>query len=141
MLIRLARHLVSDYTEPSLKAVPVDEPETVTSRLSRYLASLAERPSDRPEYASDAPSVERRASGTLGPSASTQSLFTYALSDLPETDSYRYIETVLESLGVLGQLGPALDVVSQRVAGEIHALVENTLDEVEERCVDFTERR
>jgi hypothetical protein len=36
---------------------------------------------------------------------------------------------------VLGKLGNALDIVTQRVAGEIHALVEVTLDEVEERSV------
>lgn len=53
----------------------------------------------------------------------------------PEADSYRYIEVLLESLGTMGRLGSALDVVSQRVAGEIHALVEATLDEVEERSV------
>lgn len=134
MLILLARHPVGVQAAPSLIVVPIDEQEPANSRLSRYLTSLAERPSDQPEYTTGASLAGRRASGTLGPSASNQSLSTYVLPDLPESDSYRYIETVLESLGVLGRLGPALDVVSQRVSGEIHALVENTLDEVEERC-------
>ncbi len=51
----------------------------------------------------------------------------------PEADSYAHMETVLEALAVLGRLGSALDTVAQRVPGEIHALVETTLDEVEER--------
>lgn len=54
-----------------------------------------------------------------------------------EADSYRYVEIILESLAVLGRLGSALEIVSQRVSGEIHTLVESTLDEVEERCVDW----
>lgn len=51
----------------------------------------------------------------------------------PEADSYTFIENLLEALFVLGKLSHALDIVTQRVAGEIHALVEVTLDEVEER--------
>jgi exocyst complex component 4 len=51
----------------------------------------------------------------------------------PEGDSFTYIETLLESLAVLGKLGSTLDVVAQRLQGEIYSLVECTLDEVEER--------
>lgn len=51
----------------------------------------------------------------------------------PETDSYIYIENLLEALAVLGRLGQALDTVAQRAPGEIFALVDGTLDEVEER--------
>lgn len=51
----------------------------------------------------------------------------------PEGDSFAYIETLLESLAVLGKLGSALDIVAQRLQGEIYSLVECTLDEVEER--------
>jgi len=52
----------------------------------------------------------------------------------PESDSFAYIETLLESLAVLGKLGSALDIVAQRLPGEIFALVETTLDEVAERA-------
>ena len=52
----------------------------------------------------------------------------------PEADSFAYMETLLESLAVLGKLGNALDVVSQRLPGEIFNLVETTLDEVGERA-------
>jgi exocyst complex component 4 len=52
----------------------------------------------------------------------------------PESDSFAYIETLLESLAVLGKLGSALDIVAQRLPGEIFTLVETTLDEVGERA-------
>lgn len=44
------------------------------------------------------------------------------------------METLLESLAVLGKLGNALDNISQRLPGEIFSLVETTLGEVEERA-------
>jgi len=52
----------------------------------------------------------------------------------PETDSFVYIETLLESLSVLGKLGGGLDIVAQRLPSEIFALVESTVDEVSERA-------
>ena len=52
----------------------------------------------------------------------------------PEADSFTYIETLLESLAVLGKLGHALDVVAQKISQEIFTLVETTLDEVAERA-------
>lgn len=55
----------------------------------------------------------------------------------PELDSFAYIEMLLEALAALGKLGYALDAVGQRIQGELFALVEATIDEVEERCVDF----
>jgi len=51
----------------------------------------------------------------------------------PEADSYMYMETLLEALATLGRLDSALETVAQRVPSEIHALVETTLDEVDER--------
>lgn len=53
----------------------------------------------------------------------------------PEFDSFSYIEMLIESLAALGKLGYALDAVGQRVQGEMFALVEATVEEVEERCV------
>lgn len=44
------------------------------------------------------------------------------------------METLLESLAVLGKLGSALDAVAQRLPQEMYALVESTLDEVFERA-------
>jgi exocyst complex component 4 len=51
----------------------------------------------------------------------------------PEADSFVYMESLLESLAVLGKLGSALDTIAQRLPGEIFSLVETTVDEVEER--------
>jgi len=44
------------------------------------------------------------------------------------------METLIESLAVLGKLGNALDTVAQRLPSEVFSLVETTLDEVEERA-------
>jgi exocyst complex component 4 len=52
----------------------------------------------------------------------------------PETDSFVYVETLLESLSVLGKLGGGLDIVAQRLPGEIFALIDATVDEVSERA-------
>jgi len=52
----------------------------------------------------------------------------------PESDSFSYIETVLESLAVLGKLGSALDIVAQRLSNEIYSLIDSTLDEVSDRA-------
>jgi exocyst complex component 4 len=51
----------------------------------------------------------------------------------PEADSFVYLETVLESLAVLGRLGATLDIVAQRLPIEIYSLIETTIDEVSER--------
>ncbi|GAA5916657.1 hypothetical protein JCM6882_001573 [Rhodosporidiobolus microsporus] len=51
----------------------------------------------------------------------------------PEVDSFAYVEMLLEALAALGKLGYALDAVGQRVQGEMFALVEGTVEEVEER--------
>lgn len=53
----------------------------------------------------------------------------------PEVDSFAYIEMLLEALAALGKLGYALDAVGQRIQGELFALVEATIEEVEERQV------
>lgn len=45
----------------------------------------------------------------------------------------------MESLAILGQLGTALDIVAQRLPVEIYALVENTIEEVNERA-EFNKR-
>lgn len=58
----------------------------------------------------------------------------------PESDSFMYMESLLESLAVLGKLGSALDSMAQRLPGEIFNLVETTLDEVEERA-EYGRRR
>ncbi|PLW42165.1 hypothetical protein PCANC_08604 [Puccinia coronata f. sp. avenae] len=51
----------------------------------------------------------------------------------PELDSFKYIESLIESFAVLGKLSLGLDTILQRVPVEVYALVETTLNEVDER--------
>ena len=72
-------------------------------------------------------------------SVASLSSLTSAAADIdkssnPESDSFGYLETLLESLSVLGKLGNALDSVSQRIPSEVYSLVETTVDEVYERA-------
>lgn len=50
------------------------------------------------------------------------------------------METLLESLAVLGKLGSTLDNIAQRLPGEVFNLVETTINEVEERA-EYTKRQ
>lgn len=72
-------------------------------------------------------------SGSGGMSSTTQKTPRSRGGRNPEVDSFAYIEMLMESLAALGKLGYALDAVGQRVQGEMFALVENTVEEVEER--------
>ncbi|KAJ7596856.1 exocyst complex component sec8 [Mycena floridula] len=126
--------------EPELKTpiLPQSSPSSPSfrpTRLSRFIHDLAMRPNDPPHDLND-------------PSGRNQSLLSQSTVTLhshpshqsrgevmnPESDSFAYLETVLESLAVLGRLGSALDNVAQRVSSELYALVETTLDEVSERA-------
>ncbi|OCF43069.1 exocyst complex component 4 [Kwoniella heveanensis CBS 569] len=122
-----------------------------SSRFSRYLNHLASKPSHDPMLdfteadlgttpAIPANSHSRVESNSIGQAGSHGSLASLISGSghqndggNPEADSYAYMETLLEALASMGKLGAALDMVAQRVPGEIHALVETTLDEVEER--------
>jgi exocyst complex component 4 len=119
------------------------------SRLLRYLQDLSLRPNDPPGDVDDGGSASGQGtSGTPlysnsgGPSAATSfsSLSNLATTGPnqnqrnPEADSFVYIETLLESLSVLGKLGGVLDIVAQRLPSEIFALVDSTVDEVSERA-------
>ena len=122
------------------------------SRLTRYLQDLALCPNDPPDDVEDskiggsgtgkALPTSPSYSNSGGPSAATSFLSLSNLANVPqnqnqrnpETDSFTYIETLLESLSVLGKLGGGLDIVAQRLSGEIFSLVDNTVDEVSERA-------
>ena len=124
------------------------------SKLQRYLNSLSLQPSSNPLL--DEP-IDDLGTGTGSVPAPTDSeadsydsfgsfsVPTMDASDRakggsgenPEIDSFVYIESLLESLAVLGKLGVGLDTVGQRVAAEVFALVESTVEEVEDRSVPF----
>lgn len=117
-----------------------------STRFSRYLSSLALKPNQDPMLELDTDVAEsevpvlshrRHGSQTIGQAGSSQSLASIAAAPAdnsnPEAESFSYMETLLEALAVLGRLGAGLDNLAQRVPGEIHALVESTIDEVEDR--------
>ncbi|KAF8560204.1 hypothetical protein OG21DRAFT_1480036 [Imleria badia] len=118
---------------------------TQGSRLSHYLHGLTTRPNDPPYDLDDAHtsasmqelsapiSASMSSSSNLGILAVSNTLLGHSNAN-PEADSFTYIETLLESLAVLGKLGSALDSVMQRLQGEIFSLIESTVDEVEERA-------
>ncbi|KII94197.1 hypothetical protein PLICRDRAFT_171865 [Plicaturopsis crispa FD-325 SS-3] len=122
-------------------------PNSKPGRLSRFLNDLALRPNDPPhdltESGFHSSSSHQALSSTAITSAPSMTSFNNAMvasaqapqnGRNPESDSFAYMETLLESLAVLGKLGNALDVVAQRLPGEIFSLVETTLDEVAERA-------
>lgn len=88
---------------------------------------LATRPNDSPADPNEKVSV-------TASRIDNQTSLDDARSANPESDSFSYLETLLESLAVLGKLGNALDVISQRLPTEIFSLVENTIEEVHERA-------
>lgn len=129
-------------------------------QLTQYLQSLRTRPTFDPNLASDIPestlmistkSVSALTGELSGGAASAAAAMDGGStgSDIsasrsggrygadfdqnPEADSFLYIEMLLESLSRLGKLGAALDIVSQRLAMEIHQLVDTTIDEVDAR--------
>ena len=105
------------------------------SKIFRYLNNLNLRPNESPYDVNDngfAQGIVPSSSNSIfGVSNSATSLLSTTVN--PEADSFVYMETLLESLAVLGKLGTALDTISQRLPGEIFALFETTADEVEER--------
>ena len=104
--------------------------------------NLELRPNEPPCDLNDTSHGRSSLNGTSGSSLNNSSTAAvYLSSNLnPEADSFAYMETLLESLAVLGKLGNALDNIAQRLPGEIFALVETTLDEVEERA-EYGRRR
>ncbi|OAX44421.1 hypothetical protein K503DRAFT_678876 [Rhizopogon vinicolor AM-OR11-026] len=143
---------LSAHPSPNSTTYPPQSPsppKSASSRLSRYLNSLALRPNDPPHDLSEisfhsSTSFQDRSSSSPPFPQSFSSNINLAglgtsvsqapqLDANPEADSFAYIETLLESFAVLGKLGSALDIVAQRLQGEIYSLVECTLDEVEER--------
>ncbi|KAF9231597.1 Sec8 exocyst complex component-specific domain-containing protein [Melanogaster broomeanus] len=120
------RYCIVYHPNLSLKTNPLNQ----TSRLSHYLTGLATRPNDPPHDLDDTnfqgSATVQEISTSLSVS-STSLQFSKANAN-PEADSFTYMETLLESLAVLGKLGSALDI------SEIFSLVESTVDEVAERA-------
>jgi exocyst complex component 4 len=111
-----------------------DSPSLKQSNIFRYLNNLNLRPNESPYDVNDngfAQGIIPLSGNSIFGVSSATSLLSTAVN--PEADSFVYMETLLESLAVLGKLGTALDAIVQRLPGEIFALFETTVGEVEER--------
>jgi exocyst complex component 4 len=132
---------------------PIEPPQQrLPRRFYHFIEDLSIRPNDSPMETDDqnfhnVSSGKTSSVAGLPTGASFGSNFNLAaaMSNLnhstrsPESDSFSYMEMLLESLAVLGKLGSGLDVVAQRVPGEIFNLIEAVLDEVSERA-DYLRR-
>lgn len=133
------------------------------SKLQRYLNYLALRPSLNPLVDEPTDTVQSSTSGvdgmrgfgadsgslsipnhagggSAGAFNSSEGSNQHLKGRNPEMESFSYIESLVESLAVLGKLGYGLDAITQRVQGEMYTLVENTIEEVEQRQVCDTRR-
>jgi len=132
----------------SIRSAPKHDSESesggdLPDRYKHFIAELAVRPNDSPLDVEDhrlrnrmsgsSPTTGAGSSNSFGSSSSIAGMAS-SLNKSPESDSFAYMETLLEALAVLGKLGSALDAVAQRLPQEIYALVESTLDEVSERA-------
>ncbi|RPD82339.1 hypothetical protein L226DRAFT_541685 [Lentinus tigrinus ALCF2SS1-7] len=126
-----------DGRPPSMSS-PISPTAPRSSRLAKYLDDLAIRPNDPPFDVNDtgfSKSLSVTGLGSLASSSALSSLPSVnTQSRNPEADSFAYIETLLESLAVLGKLGTGLDIVAQKLPGEIYSLVDATVEEVSERA-------
>lgn len=105
--------------------------------LHDFLRDLEARSKNPPFDLSDPRLNPRRSQRMSGISSSTSLAGLSARLDLDnqqELDSFSYLETLLESLSVLGKLNNGLDVLRQRLPNEISSLVDRTLEEVAERA-------
>ncbi|CAE6446216.1 unnamed protein product [Rhizoctonia solani] len=119
--------------------------------LAKYLTDLNMRPvSDAPFSVSDDPrqsvveppgsrTHSRNPSLSARPTSVADPTPTVKTPDNIESNSFLYIEMLLEALAVLGSLGGALDTVNQRLNVEIFTLVESVISDVHERA-EFVRR-
>jgi exocyst complex component 4 len=130
-----------EYEDADLTPDMAMRPESSKrSRLSRFLDDLAIRNNDPPYDFNDTTNIRNSAAikASVG-SASSLAMGNVKEGSSPESDSFAYMEMLLESLAVLGRLGNALDITAQRVASEIYALTDGVLEDVSERA-EFARR-
>lgn len=116
----------------------IANPRNFSSRLTTFLHNLNLKPNDTYE-ARGSNIVTTHNDLPNGNDPNPSSVFTTNEAQNPESDSFTYLETILESLAILGKLGVALESVTQRLPMEIYSLVESTIEEVDERT-EFARR-
>ncbi|KAG9089978.1 hypothetical protein FRC06_001261 [Ceratobasidium sp. 370] len=144
-----------DFHPSTSEPAPPAAANAIPYLLSSYLADLKMRPSaavsfavpDDPRHSIHIPDMAHskahsrnislptsaRPVSTVDPTTSVQT------PDNIESNSFLYIEMILEALAVLGALGGALDTVNQRLSIEIFGLVESVIADVHERA-EFVRR-
>ncbi|KAJ1301826.1 hypothetical protein OPQ81_009054 [Rhizoctonia solani] len=139
------------YSSSSNDEPPVNSsPSTMPHGLAKFLTDLKMRPATDVSFSvADDPRqsvVDQTPSRThsRNPSLSVHPTSvgdpaTVKTPDNIESDSFLYIEMLLEALAVLGALGGALDAVNQRLNVEIFTLVEGVISDVRERA-EFVRR-
>jgi len=116
------------------------------TRLTRFLNDLGTRANDPPHDINEIITTNTIGTQTASPHIPPTTIFINGTSTAqgftgnPEADSFAYMETLLESLAVLGKLGSTLDNIAQRLPGEVFNLVETTINEVGERA-EYTKRQ
>ncbi|KAI0639631.1 Sec8 exocyst complex component-specific domain-containing protein [Trametes polyzona] len=118
---------------------PVSPTAPRATRVAKFLDDLAVRPNDPPFNVNDSNYRHSVSGSGLSSSSSMNALSAFTSSSNsqsrnPEADSFAYIEMLLESLAALGKLGTGLDIVAQKLPGEIFSLIEVTIEEVSERA-------
>lgn len=120
-------------------------------KIFRYLKSLSVRPAPDSNMTGDlemgmTPAYNKDMGAAMSTSQSTDNMAAggatngagkgdsgnYQQSN-PETDSFLYIEMLLESLAKLGKIKLTQEVILQRLPTELHQLVDATIDEVDSR--------
>lgn len=114
-------------------------PSSRQSRLTMFLTNLSLRPNEPPHDLDENQHFNKN-TAISQPNNNNAGAMLLSSNLNPEADSFAYMETLLESLAVLGKLGNALDNIAQRLPNEIFTLVETTLGEVEERA-EFGRKR
>ncbi|CAG8528432.1 3435_t:CDS:10 [Paraglomus brasilianum] len=79
------------------------------------------------------PALPKSTSPALNSSGDDEEAIKENLDINPESDSFYYMEIILESLALIGKLPLALETISQNLPIEIYQLVDKTIAEVEER--------
>jgi len=140
-------------TAPSASTTRPSSPRSPSfglTRLTRFLNDLGTRANDPPHDINEIITTNTSGSQTASPLIPSvpapTTIFINGTSTAqgftgnPEADSFAYMETLLESLAVLGKLGSTLDNIAQRLPGEVFSLVETTINEVGERA-EYTKRQ
>lgn len=146
-----------DFHPPSTEPSPPTPHNAMPHALSSYLADLKMRPAADVSFTvpddtrasmhipdNSHPKGHSR-NASLTTSARPTSMVAAAAAidvqtpDNIESNSFLYIEMILEALAVLGSLGAGLDSVNQRLGVEIFGLVEGVIADVHERA-EFVRR-